>query len=63
MARLAKQKVAEPAARPSRPSVRFTALAAAAMISVAHTTHTAVPMCRPIESYRVNDSVVEAWAQ
>ncbi len=43
--------------------MRFTALAAAAMMSVAQTTHTAVPMCRPIELYRVKDSVVDAWAQ
>ena len=63
MARQAKQKVADPAASPSRPSVRFTALAAAAMMSVPHTTHTPVPMCSPIELYRVNESVVEAWAQ
>ena len=49
MARQAKQKVADPAARPSRPSVRFTALADAAMMRVPHTTQTAVPMCSPIE--------------
>ena len=50
MARQAKQNVDDPAARPSRPSVRFTALAAAAMITVAHTTHNPVPMWKPIES-------------
>ncbi len=50
MARQAKQKVDDPAARPSSPSVRFTALAEAAMTTVAHTTHRPVPMCRPIES-------------
>ena len=63
MARQAKQKVDAPAARPSRPSVRFTALAEATMTTVAQTTHKPVPMWNPIESYRVNDSVVVAWAQ
>ena len=47
MARQAKQKVDDPAARPSSPSVRFTALAAAAMMTVAHTTHSAGAHVQP----------------
>src|SRR3981081_2821467 len=59
----AKEKVADPAASPSRPSERFTALAAAAMMNVAQMTQTTVPSWIPNESYRVNESVVDAWAQ
>jgi hypothetical protein len=62
-ARVAKPKVADPAASPSRPSVRFTALAVAAMITVAHTTQSPVPRWMPSESKRVKERLVEMWAQ
>jgi hypothetical protein len=53
----AKAKIDEPAARPSRPSVRLTALVVAAMSSTAQTAHP-WEISSPGESKRVNEIVV-----
>ena len=59
----AKQKVAEPEARPSSPSVRFTALAVPTMITTAHTIQPTWPRSMPSEFHRVNDRWVFTPAQ
>ena len=50
MARIAKPNVADPDARPSSPSVRFTALEVPTITKTAHTTHPTLPRFTPIES-------------
>ena len=59
----AKQKVPEPAASPSTPSVMFTALEVPTMTRTAKTTHPTWPEVDAEASARVNDSAVEVWAQ
>src|ERR1700685_472924 len=59
----AKQKVPDPAARPSTPSVMFTALDAPTMTTTANTIQPTGPRLTPITSMRVNDNAVEVWAQ
>ncbi|CAB4824789.1 unannotated protein [freshwater metagenome] len=54
----ANPRMAAPDARPSSPSVKFTAFEKAAMMNTAHTTHANLPRSRPNESQRVNDTVV-----
>ncbi len=54
----AKPNIAEPAARPSSPSVTFTALVVAKMITPAHNTHTTGPSSHPGSDARVSDSRV-----
>ena len=60
---MAKQKVAEPEASPSSPSVRFTALAVPTITKTAHTIHPTLPRSIPKESQRVNDRWVLTPAQ
>ena len=58
----AKAKIAEPAARPSRPSVRFTALVTARISQHGQQAPSRPARGRcPSESYRVNDRVV-CWS-
>ena len=59
----AKHKLAEPAARPSRPSVRLTALEVPTRTNTAKTTQPTWPRCQPGELALVNDSDVDVWAQ
>ena len=54
----AKAKIDEPAARPSRPSVRFTALVMARITSTAISTQPTLPISQPGASQRVNEIVV-----
>ncbi len=63
IARTAKQKVDDPAARPSTPSVRLTALEVPTMTTTAKITHPTCPSSIPGTVIRVNDSAVEVWAQ
>ena len=51
----AKPISAEPAARPSRPSVTLTAFVVAKMIVPAHSTHTTGPSSQPGKSARVSE--------
>jgi hypothetical protein len=62
-AKHAKQKVADPDASPSSPSVRFTALAVPTRITTAHTIHHASPRLTPSGLHRVNDRWVLTPAQ
>ena len=63
MDRTAKQNVPAPAARPSTPSVMFTALDEPTITTTAKITHTTSPRSTPMASDRVNESAVDAWAQ
>ena len=54
-----KPRMAEPAARPSSPSVRFTALTVAKMIRPAHSTQPTLPSSQPGRSARVNRAGVD----
>ncbi len=61
MTKAAATKAADPEARPSRPSVRFTALAEAMMMRTAHTPQPQPPRSMP--SSRAKASLVEMPTQ
>ena len=63
MARTEKQNVDEPAANPSRPSVRFTAFDVPTITSTAKTIQPALPSCQPGSVARVTERVVAVWTQ
>src|SRR2546429_284893 len=54
---------AEPAARPSRPSVRFTALDAPTIMATANTPHPHGPRSMCVDVERVKPKWVLAWTQ
>src|SRR5271170_5449830 len=63
MAMTLKQNADDPAASPSSPSVRLTALDVPTRTKVANATQPHCPSCHPGESDRVNERVVAVCAQ
>src|ERR1700722_8617307 len=63
IAKTPKQNVPEPAAKPSRPSVKFTAFELATITNIASRTQPTDVRFQPGRENRVNDRLVDVWTQ